>query len=501
MEQAQETSYTTYCTLPIAFVTAGIVVLVYNFWQAVRNEAIRKKINAPGPRSWPFVGNLLETRKFNGIHLLHFHHIQKYGKVFSICLGRKPTVVIADPDILKQILVKDFWNFRNRFLQVQINAPIGKSVFFARDEAWKRIRATLSPSFSGKKMKGMVSLIEESHDRLMEKIEKVVGTGESVDILDWYSRLTLEVILSTAFGVQADIQNDKESLLFERVKEVFRTPWIVDILRRFPFGIYVLRFLSRVRRREGYFDKVASAIVQQRRKTGLTGRQDLMELMLTAHEESTEEGISKLTDEEIVGQCVIFLFAGYETSSNTLAYTTYHLALNEDVQEKLREEIKVAVKSNPDSTLYDLAHNIEYLDCVINESLRLNPPLAQVNRECVEDYEFNGIHIPAGLEVMIPVYFLHRDPDAWPDPEKFDPERFRSPAKDTRHQYQFMPFGTGPRSCIGMRFGLMEIKITLVKILMKYKFVRSPETQVPLKILAGATLIPENGVHVRIEQL
>ena len=322
-----------------------------------------------------------------------------------------------------------------------------------------------------------------------------------MDILDWYSRLTLEVILSTAFGVQADIQNDKESLLFERVKEVFRTPWIVDILRRFPFGIYVLRFLSRVRRREGYFDKVASAIVQQRRKTGLTGRQDLMELMLTAHEESTEEGISKLTDEEIVGQCVIFLFAGYETSSNTLAYTTYHLALNEDVQEKLREEIKVAVKSNPDSTLYDLAHNIEYLDCVINESLRLNPPLAQLNRECVEDYEFNGIHIPAGLEVMIPVYFLHRDPDAWPDPEKFDPERFRSPAKDTRHQYQFMPFGTGPRSCIGMRFGLMEIKITLVKILMKYKFVRSPETQVPLKILAGATLIPENGVHVRIEQL
>ena len=323
-----------------------------------------------------------------------------------------------------------------------------------------------------------------------------------MDMSDWYSRMTLEVILSTAFGVQADIQNDNESLLLERAKEVFRAPWIVNILKQFPpIGGYMLKFMSRVRRREGYFDKVASDIVQQRRKTGLTGRQDLVDLMLTAHEESTEEGISKLTDEEIVGQCVIFLFAGYETLSNTLAYTTYHLALNEDVREKLREEIKLAVKSNPDSTLYDLAHNVEYLDCGISETLRLNPPFPQLNRECMEDYEFNGLHIAAGLEVIIPVYFLHRDLDAWAEPEKFYPDRFLSPAKDTRHPYQFMPFGTGPRSCIGMRFALMEVKITLVKILTKYKFVRSLTTQVPLKIRAGLTLVPEDGVHVRIEQV
>ena len=99
------------------------------------------------------------------------------------------------------------------------------------------------------------------------------------------------------------------------------------------------------------------------------------------------------------------------------------------------------------------------------------------------------------------MYFLHRDPDVWPNPEKFDPERFRSPAKDCRHPYQFLPFGLGPRSCIGMRFALMEIKIALVKFLMKYKFVRSPETQVPLEILAGVTLIPKYGVHVGIERV
>lgn len=226
-----------------------------------------------------------------------------------------------------------------------------------------------------------------------------------------------------------------------------------------------------------------------------------MHLMLTAHEQFNGDDVSKLTDEEIIGQCLVFLLAGYETSSNTLGYITYYLALNQEVQDKLREEITSAVKTNPDSSLYDLAHSIEYLDCVINETLRLNPPLAQLSRECVEDYDFKGIRIPAGFEVTVPVYSLHRDPVAWSDPERFDPERFLSPAKDNRHPYQFMPFGLGPRSCVGMRFALMEIKITLVKFLLKYRVVRSPETQVPLKIVAGITLIAKDGVHVQIEKL
>ena len=325
--------------------------------------------------------------------------------------------------------------------------------------------------------------------------------GESVDILNVFNRMTLEVILSAAFGVQTDIQNDEESLLLKRVKEVFRGSRIVDILRQFPFGMFMLSVLGELRRERSYFEKIASEIVYQRRKSGNLGIEDLMQLMLTAHEQFNGDGVSKLTDEEIIGQCLIFLFAGYETSSNTLGYISYHLALNQEVQDKLREEIRSAVRRNPDSTLYDLAHSIEYLDCVISETLRLNPPLAQFKRECVDDYDFKGIRIPAGFEVTVPVYSLHRDPDAWPDPERFDPERFLSPAKDNRHPYQFMPFGTGPRSCIGMRFALMEIKITLVKLLLKYKVVRSPETQVPLKIVAGVTLIPKDGVHVRAEKL
>ena len=178
IRQAGQDSLIAYFTQPIALTTAAVIVLLYILWRGTRNQAILRKINAPGPKPWPFIGNALDFRKFNGVHLLLCDYIQKYGKVLAVTLGKKPSVVIADPDMLKQILVKDFWNFSNRAVSVKIPGPMGKSVFFARDNAWKRIRTTLTPTFSAKKMKGMVSMMEESCDRLIAKIEKVVDTGK-----------------------------------------------------------------------------------------------------------------------------------------------------------------------------------------------------------------------------------------------------------------------------------------------------------------------------------
>ena len=323
-------------------------------------------------------------------------------------------------------------------------------------------------------------------------------------MLNWFSKLTLEVILSTAFGVDADVQMGENTELLKRAKAPFEIPFLTRLISRLPFGDPIFQLISAqiYGNQPTYLGEVAKEIIKNRRQQASMGRKDLLYLMMVAKEETTVGGISKLSDDEIVAQSVIFLLAGYETTSNTLAFTLYHLAVNPDIQDKLRTEIKEAMDSNyAKKPLHEVAQNIEYLDCVIKESQRLCPAAGQVNRECSEDYDLNGIHIPAGTEVMIPLYVLHHDPDAWPNPEKFDPERFRGPAKDTRHPFQFIPFGAGPRNCIGMRFALMEAKIALVRILTKYKFVASPETQIPLEVRDGITLSAKDGVLVRVLSL
>ena len=322
-------------------------------------------------------------------------------------------------------------------------------------------------------------------------------------MLDWFSKLTLEVILSTAFGLEAEVQNGKDNELLTEGKKFFSTPQIIRQISRLPFGPALLRFLAMLRRqRPQYFQEVATEILKARRQQGFSGRKDLLDLMMHATDETTTEGVSRLSDEEVVAQSVVFLLAGYETSSNTLAFTLYYLVVNPEMQEKLRTQIREALETNAKKgCLYDIVKNIDYLECVIKESQRLCPSAVHVNRECHEDFDLSGIHIPAGTEVVIPIYALHHDPDAWEDPEKFDPERFRGARKDTYHPFQFLPFGGGPRNCIGMRFALLEIKIALVKILSKYKFVRSAKTQVPLMLHAGGALSAKGGVLVRVESL
>lgn len=487
------------------FVTFGAVTVLstlffvlFLYWYGTCGFSVLKYMNVPGPAPKPFVGNIPDLKKYRGIHLMMLDYLKTYGKVFAVSLGRKPSLVVADPEVLKQILVKDFSNFRNHHIPGKQPARFSRSIFAARDEYWKKIRNMLTPTFSAGKMKLMVPLIEKSCDVLMEKLERIAATGDSVDVSNWFSKLTLELILSTAFGVDAAIQTDPNSEILRKAREIFGAPSSLRVLHRLPFGSYLLRFINHLKGVKGeYFEDLAKDIIKRRLEVGTNGRVDLLQLMLTANEAADEA--SKLSEDELVAQSVFFLLVGYKNTSNSMAFITYFLATNPQVQSELRKEIREAQKSNPKASIFDIAQDIDYLDCVVNESLRLCPPIFQMNRSCHEDHDIEGIHIPAGMEVIIPTFAIHHDPEAWPNPEKFDPDRFREKNEGTRHSYQFLPFGAGPRNCIAMRFALMEIKIALAKVLMKYKFVQSPETQVPLALHTGVMLSPRNGIFLRVE--
>ncbi|CAB1344095.1 unnamed protein product [Coregonus sp. 'balchen'] len=232
-----------------------------------------------------------------------------------------------------------------------------------------------------------------------------------------------------------------------------------------------------------------------------------------------EEQTKGLTDHEILSQAMIFIFAGYETSSSTLSFLAYNLAKNPHVMTKLQEELDtvycVPQQGNPHTMTklqeeidtvfpnkapiqYEALMQMEYLDSVLNESLRLYPIAPRLERVAKKTVEINGIVIPKDCVVMVPTWTLHRDPEIWSDPEEFKPERFSKENKESIDPYTYMPFGAGPRNCIGMRFALIMIKLAMVEILQSFTFSVCDETEIPFEMDSQFLLMPKRPIKLRL---
>ena len=191
-----------------------------------------------------------------------------------------------------------------------------------------------------------------------------------------------------------------------------------------------------------------------------------------------------ITEDEILANAFVFFIAGYETTATTLSFATYELTLNPDVQQKLYEEVMSSVDTNGEID-YDLLARLTYLDAVVSETLRHHSPAISLGRMVANDYKLGdtGITLKKGQRVIMPVYAIHHMEEFYPEPFKFNPDRF---LPENRHKivpYTYLPFGSGPRNCVGMRFGLMEAKLGLAQVIRRYKFVRSVNTptQIPLQ--------------------
>lgn len=220
--------------------------------------------------------------------------------------------------------------------------------------------------------------------------------------------------------------------------------------------------------------------------------------MIDSQNSKETESHKALSDLELVAQSIIFIFAGYETTSSVLSFIIYELATHPDVQQKLQQEID-AVLPNKAPATYDAMVQMEYLDMVVNETLRLFPIAIRLERVCKKDVEINGVFIPKGAMVVIPTYALHHDPKYWTEPEEFRPERFSKKNKDSIDPYIYTPFGTGPRNCIGMRFALMNMKLAIIKVLQNFSFKPCKETQIPLKLGNQGLLQSEKPIVLKAE--
>jgi cytochrome P450 len=427
--------------------------------------------------------------------------------------------------------VKDFQSFRNRRDNRSSHPVLSKHMFSSRDDDWKRIRAIASPAFTSGKLKKMYSLINECCEEYMKNLDDYAKDRKEIEIKQLHGAYTMDVIAKCAFATNTNSHKDPENeftknafeltnLKFWKFFILFLTPsFLAKIARHLlnignsnlEFFLNVGRQLLKQRKdnKEKYNDFFQLLMDVERNDNVFSESDDLAMNHLNEGKDEINANTKafsnvlekKLTEDEILAQCWLFFVAGFETTATTLSFLSYELAIHPEIQEKLYEEIKPVFNGTANIS-YETLLKLPYLDSVFSESLRKYPIVMRLERQAMDDIVLSdtGIMIPKGNIIEIPVYAIHYDPENYPNPQEFIPERFMPENRSNIKPYTYLPFGTGPRNCIGMRFALLEAKLALVNIIYKYRFFKTPNTDIPLQMAKGLHLIKVKRIFIGIER-
>ncbi|XP_053552727.1 cytochrome P450 3A9 [Bombina bombina] len=474
-----------------------VLLLLYGIWP----YGFFKKLGVPGPQPFPYIGTFLGYRK--GVVQFDMECFRKYGKLWGLYDGRVPVLAVLDPAIIKTILVKEcYTNFTNR-RSFGLNGPLSSAITIAQDEQWKRIRTVLSPTFTSGKLKEMFPIMKDYSNILVKNIQDYVENDKPCTMKEIFGAYSMDVITSTSFGVNIDSLNKPNDPFVTQIKKLLKlglfSPLLICVVL-FPFLLPILEKMNVQLFPKDILDFFMKAITnfqENRKKSDPSGRVDLLQLMVDSRTADVSDQQKALTDDEIMAQSIVFIIAGYETTSMALSYLFYNLATHPDVQQRLHEEIDFHF---PDKAIptYDILMQMEYLDMVIQETLRLYPPAGRLERVSKQNVEINGVTIPKGTITMIPAFVLHKDPEYWPEPEEFRPERFNKENRETQNPYTFLPFGAGPRNCIGMRFALLSMKTAITVLLQNFSFRPCAETLIPMEFSTNGFLQPKKPIVLKI---
>ncbi|XP_077262994.1 putative cytochrome P450 6a20 isoform X2 [Temnothorax americanus] len=498
-----------------AFIIALIITYIYykyrfNFWK-------KRNVFNPTP-SFP-LGNLTAIiigRKQAGVYAHDLYLKYKDHRIFGAYLLFKPILVIADLNIIQIILTKKFESFHDRgvYINEKIN-PLFDNLVFINGKKWENLRQKFIHTFTKENLKQMFDIVKECGEELTNYLETKAQLRDSVEMKDMFARYTTDVIMSTAFGIKSNCIEEPNNEYRKQSKNILRMKISRLILNMSMPKIMDLFSIPLIDQSVNtFYTNLFRKSVKNRRAHKEIIRHDFMHILIklmdegydieSDNDEKTDvtSTVNKLTMEEATSQSFIFFLAGFETSAATSMFAMYELAENQDLQNKVRQEIDEILTRHGDLT-YDAVKEMIYLQKVINETLRKYPPIPMLNRICTKDIDLPivNIRIPKGMPIVIPVLGLHRDPSIYPDPERFDPERFAENEKAKRHRYAFLPFGEGRRICIGRQFGSMVTKIGLASLLSKYKFKPHPRTAKPFVYNEKSFgLAIKGGVHLIIEQ-
>jgi cytochrome P450 family 6 len=423
------------------------------------------------------IGNALTGQKSIGEFFSDFYVKFKHHRILGLYFSYRPSVVINDPEVIQEVMIKDFTSFHDRNFVVDTDIdPLGAHLFLLGGQKWRDLRVRLSPTFTSGKLKGMYPIINDCSKTLQDYVMKNTKNDKAYefDSRDLFARYTTNVISSVAFGIENDCINDPDNLFRKMGKKVFQVNFKQLILGTLLFFIPNVAVLLKIKQIPKEMDDFIFSIIKQSidlrsSNKEAASRKDFMQLMIQLkdqgyvaadkddendleHQSQKQTEIKKLSFEDVAAQAFVFFVAGFETSSSTMNFCTFELAKNQDKQKMVHEEIDRVLKSrNLKDLTYEVLSELKYLDCCIDETLRKYPIIPMLNRESTKAHTFAGTNltIEKGTAISIPVLGLQRDPDIYENPMEFIPERFLdSPTGNGNAKGLFyLPFGDGPRNC------------------------------------------------------
>jgi cytochrome P450 len=412
-----------------------------------------------------------------------------YGDVSQFRLLGLPIIIINHPDDIQRVLQKNHKNYDKNALLFNASKTIFGNglVTNAGGDIWIRQRRLMQPAFHRQRINAMGTLMTDSIDSVLEDWEQPQYQRQVFNMEVEMMRLTLKIVSKALFSMDISHESNPFGKACAEVNRILtdfvRFP-LIPLTWPTPRGLRYKRAVQTI-------DKICYSLIRER-KTSNEDAGDLVSMLLQTRDEESGEGMTEL---QLRDEVVTLLFAGHETTAVTLTWIWYLLTQYPDVEAQFHAEIDTVLNGRA-PTMEDLP-KLQYTKMLIDEAMRVYPSAWEVMRHTIDDDELGGYPIAAGSMLFWSQYIVHRHPDFWEDPEKFDPERFLPEAVAKRHAHAYSPFGNGPRLCIGVNFSMTEMLLTLAAIGQRYRF-RLPAGAPPVEPVALLTLHPSSAA-MRLE--